>query len=76
MPQGEYARVASKAEILCMYDKAMMGYINYLLKYTSAEMNESVITVSTVQNYVGKIEVLRNILGFNENICENNEKEK
>lgn len=76
MPQGEYARVASKAEILCMYDKAMMGYIDYLLKYTSTEMHEGVITISTVQSYVGKIEVLRNILGFNENICENNKKEK
>ena len=70
MPQGEYNRIANKDEILRMYDRTMMSYLNYVLKHNSAEMHKGLITETTMQNYVGKIEVLRIILGFNGNMEE------
>ena len=69
MPQGEYPRIANKDEILRMYDRVMMNYQNYLLKHMSSERHESeIIFSSTMKHYVGKIEVLRIILGFNGNM--------
>ena len=65
MPQGEYPRIASKDEILRMYDRVMMNYQSYLLKQMS---KSEIIFSSTMKEYAGKIEVLRNILGFNGNM--------
>ena len=68
MPQGEYPRIANKDEILRMYDRTMMNYVNFILKHISAELHEGLITESTMKHYLGKIEVLRIILGFNGNM--------
>ena len=69
MPQGEYPRIASKDEILRMYDRVMMNYQSYLLKHMTSETHENeIIFSSTMKEYAGKIEVLRNILGFNGNM--------
>ena len=65
MPQGEYPRIANKDEILRMYDRVMMNYQSYLLKQMS---KSEIIFSSTMKEYAGKIEVLRNILGFNGNM--------
>ena len=51
-----------------MYDRTMMNYVNFILKHISAELHEGLITESTMKHYVGKIEVLRIILGFNGNM--------
>jgi len=73
MPQGEYPRIANKDEILRMYDKVMMNYINFILKHAkdrdiSDTGHAALVYNSTGKHYLGKIEVLRIILGFNGNM--------
>ena len=68
-PHRKCSKLANKDEILRMYDRVMMNYQNYLLKHMSSERHESeIIFSSTMKEYAGKIEVLRNILGFNGNM--------
>ena len=66
-------RISSKDEILLMYDRVMMNYQNYLL--ICAQNNEGRINESFRKHYVGKIEVLRIILGFNGNMEEDQHEE-
>ena len=73
MPQGEYPRIANKDEILRMYDRTMMNYVNFILKHAKdRDMSDTghaaIVYQSTVKEYIGKIEVLRIILGFNGNM--------
>ena len=73
MPQGEYPRIASKDEILRMYDRTMMNYVNFILKHAkdrdiSDTGHAAIVYNSTIKEYRGKIEVLRIILGFNGNM--------
>ena len=69
MPQGEYPRIANKEEILRMYDRIMMQYVNYILNHSS-EINEGLSKerLSVMKWYSGKIDVLRIILGFSGNM--------
>ncbi len=69
MPQGEYPRIANKDEILRMYDKTMMQYVNFLAHLAdTSKVSTARSTISKERHYLGKIEVLRNILGFNGNM--------
>ena len=73
MPQGEYPRIANKDEILRMYDRTMMNYVNFIFKHAkdrdiSDTGHAAIVYNSTVKEYRGKIEVLRIILGFNGNM--------
>ena len=69
MPQGEYPRIANKDEILRMYDKTMMQYVNFLAHLADInKISSARSTISKERHYLGKIEVLRNILGFNGNM--------
>ena len=69
MPQGEYPRIANKDEILLMYDKTMMQYVNFLAHLAdTSKVSTARSTISKERHYLGKIEVLRNILGFNGNM--------
>ena len=69
MPQGEYTRIANKDEILRMYDKTMMQYVNFLAHLAdTSKVSTARSTISKERHYLGKIEVLRNILGFNGNM--------
>ena len=69
MPQGEYPRIANKDEILRMYDSAMMQYVNFLAHLADInKISSARSTISKERHYLGKIEVLRNILGFNGNM--------
>ena len=69
MPQGEYPRIASKDEILRMYDRTIMQYVNFLAHLAdTSKVSTARSTISKERHYLGKIEVLRNILGFNGNM--------
>ena len=69
MPQGEYPRIANKDEILRMYDKTMMQYVNFLAHLAdTSKVSTARSTISKERHYLGKIEVLRIILGFNGNM--------
>ena len=69
MPQGEYPRIANKDEILRMYDKTMMQYVNFLAHLADInKISSARSTISKERHYLGKIEVLRNILGFKRNM--------
>ena len=69
MPQGEYPRIANKDEILRMYDRTMMQYVNFLAHLADInKISSARSTISKERHYLGKIEVLRNILGFNGNM--------
>ena len=69
MPQGEYPRIANKDEILRMYDKTMMQYVNFLAHLAdTSKVSTARSTISKERHYLGKREVLRNILGFNGNM--------
>ena len=68
-PHRKCSKLANKDEILRMYDRVMMNYQSYLLKHMTSETHENeIIFSSTMKEYTGKIEVLRNILGFNGNM--------
>ena len=68
-PHRKCSKLANKDEILRMYDRVMMNYQSYLLKHMTSETHENeIIFSSTMKEYAGKIEVLRNILGFNGNM--------
>lgn len=69
MPQGEYPRIANKDEILRMYDSAMMQYVNFLARKANIQpFTEGSDSYAIQRNYIGKIDILRNILGFNGNM--------
>ena len=69
MPQGEYPRIANKDEILRMYDRTIMQYVNFLANLADInKISSARSTISKERNYLGKIEVLRNILGFKRNM--------
>ena len=69
MPQGEYPRIANKDEILRMYDRTIMQYVNLLANLADInKISSARSTISKERNYLGKIEVLRNILGFKRNM--------
>ncbi len=69
MPQGEYPRIENKDEILRMYDRTMMNYVNFLAKLIDEEYKERLGNPDiTIKSYTSKIEVLRIILGFNGNM--------
>ena len=69
MPPGESPRIANKGEILRMYDKTMMQYVNFLAHLAdTSKVSTARSTISKERHYIGKIEVLRNILGFNGNM--------
>jgi len=71
MPQGEYPRIANKEEILRMYDSIMMQYVNFLAHLADINViSSSRATISNERHYLGKIEILRDILGFNGNMEE------
>ena len=67
-PHRKCSKLANKDEILRMYDRTMMNYVNFILKHIDAELHKGLITASTMKHYSGKIEVLRIILGFNGNM--------
>ena len=69
MPQGEYPRIANKDEILRMYDRAIMQYVNFLAKLANIQpFIEGSDSYAIQRNYIGKIDTLRNILGLNGNM--------
>jgi len=53
-----------------MYDRTMMNYVNFIIKHIDADIHKGLITECTMKHYLGKIEVLRIILGFNGNMEE------
>ena len=72
-PHRKCSKLANKDEILRMYDRTMMNYVNFILKHAKdRDMSDTghaaIVYQSTVKEYIGKIEVLRIILGFNGNM--------
>jgi hypothetical protein len=52
-----------------MYDRTMMQYVNFLAHLADInKISSARSTISKERHYLGKIEVLRNILGFNGNM--------
>ena len=68
-PHRKCSKLANKDEILRMYDRTMMQYVNFLAHLADInKISSARSTISKERHYLGKTEVLRNILGFNGNM--------
>ena len=52
MPQGEYPRIANKDEILRMYDRTMMNYVNFLAKLIDKEYKNALAILMLLLNLI------------------------